>query len=452
MPIETDYRFGRAAVGAGELTQDRLEECVEVLVALERVGTRKRLWDVVVGKGYMTEEAIARLLGQIESGTVPDGRADAAEANGSEETAAALPIVRPRVEGHRLAVLGAGGTARSVPLPRRLTTLGREADCDIELDMADVAPQHARLRITDAGFSIEAVSPAHSVLVNDRPVSKCNLSPNDLVQVGTARLLFLADYGDQDAPEPTAAALVDGTPATQLKVEAGPRAGVTFFLGERAQVIGSDALAGIRLADSAVAEFQCHLAPTPDGWRLLNLGGAGTTRVNGADVDRCLLKEQDRVSVGPYTLCFGPVEQAPRPKGEFEISLEAEVEPSTDLMIKRELIDHEQPIRQPAPRGYAVGQLQLIGLEGPAEGRRFVLKNRVNTIGRDKNSAVWINDDSVSRRHAQVVLDSRQTAVRDLGSRNGVYVNGTRVEAAPLRKGDTLRIGKCLFLTEEVRK
>ncbi len=43
MPLEADYEFGKSAVASGQLSQERLEECIEVLVALERVGSRKRL-------------------------------------------------------------------------------------------------------------------------------------------------------------------------------------------------------------------------------------------------------------------------------------------------------------------------------------------------------------------------------------------------------------------------
>ena len=61
MPVEADYNFGKRAVKAGRLRQDQLEECVEILVALERVGSAQRLWDIVRRKGYMGSAAIAEI-------------------------------------------------------------------------------------------------------------------------------------------------------------------------------------------------------------------------------------------------------------------------------------------------------------------------------------------------------------------------------------------------------
>ncbi|MCP3918433.1 MAG: FHA domain-containing protein [bacterium] len=67
---------------------------------------------------------------------------------------------------------------------------------------------------------------------------------------------------------------------------------------------------------------------------------------------------------------------------------------------------------------------------GPAPGRRFSLGSRSVMIGRDASCTIEIEDELVSRRHLQIVYDScraRHCAV-DVGSSNGVFVNGARVE------------------------
>lgn len=63
-------------------------------------------------------------------------------------------------------------------------------------------------------------------------------------------------------------------------------------------------------------------------------------------------------------------------------------------------------------------------------------------IGRDADCHVTLDDPLVSRRHARILVGSDRTVVEDLGSRNGVFVNGLGVRGAtPLRDGDRLRIG-----------
>ena len=62
-------------------------------------------------------------------------------------------------------------------------------------------------------------------------------------------------------------------------------------------------------------------------------------------------------------------------------------------------------------------------------------------IGRGPECDVTLNDPSVSRAHAVVDTEGAEPTVRDLGSTNGTFVNGSRVQAARLRDGDELRIG-----------
>ncbi len=83
----------------------------------------------------------------------------------------------------------------------------------------------------------------------------------------------------------------------------------------------------------------------------------------------------------------------------------------------------------------------LVVLVGPDAGKRITVGDGV-IIGRDVDGRGLVVDDGVSRRHLRV---SRQTdgshLVEDLGSRNGTYVNGQRVEAAPLQSGDKVAVG-----------
>jgi DNA-binding winged helix-turn-helix (wHTH) protein len=74
--------------------------------------------------------------------------------------------------------------------------------------------------------------------------------------------------------------------------------------------------------------------------------------------------------------------------------------------------------------------------------REVALAEGENILGRGTDSLVWIDAQSVSRRHARVMVASGLATLEDLGSKNGTFVNGVRLGSAiALRDGDELRIG-----------
>jgi hypothetical protein len=75
------------------------------------------------------------------------------------------------------------------------------------------------------------------------------------------------------------------------------------------------------------------------------------------------------------------------------------------------------------------------------EGRRHVLSGDRVVIGRSRDCDVVVSDPNVSRRHAELRRDENAWHVIDLGSTNGVKVNGRRVEQVALRDGDRINIG-----------
>ena len=91
----------------------------------------------------------------------------------------------------------------------------------------------------------------------------------------------------------------------------------------------------------------------------------------------------------------------------------------------------------------------LVVKRGPNVGSRFALEKDVVQAGRHPESDIFLDDVTVSRRHAEIIRADNQYHVRDAGSLNGTYLNRERVESAPLRDGDELQIGtfKLVFLS-----
>lgn len=94
------------------------------------------------------------------------------------------------------------------------------------------------------------------------------------------------------------------------------------------------------------------------------------------------------------------------------------------------------------------GAAMLVVHRGPGEGSEYALsKSReVIVVGRAEESEVFLDDVTVSRRHAEFRHGAQGWSVQDVGSLNGTYVNRVRVEDQQLRGGDEVQIGKFRFI------
>jgi pSer/pThr/pTyr-binding forkhead associated (FHA) protein len=94
--------------------------------------------------------------------------------------------------------------------------------------------------------------------------------------------------------------------------------------------------------------------------------------------------------------------------------------------------------------------IELDQVEGTAGRRMHDIKGEeAVTVGRGRGSDIFLDDVTVSRRHAEIFRgggpNGRGFRIRDAGSLNGTYVNRVRVDAVDLRNGDEIQIGKYRF-------
>jgi pSer/pThr/pTyr-binding forkhead associated (FHA) protein len=88
------------------------------------------------------------------------------------------------------------------------------------------------------------------------------------------------------------------------------------------------------------------------------------------------------------------------------------------------------------------GSALLVVQRGPGAGSRYLLDTDLSTVGRHPESDIFLDDITVSRRHVEFRRDDGTFRVHDVGSLNGTYLNGDRVDDAELQSGDEVRIGK----------
>ena len=99
------------------------------------------------------------------------------------------------------------------------------------------------------------------------------------------------------------------------------------------------------------------------------------------------------------------------------------------------------------------GSALLVVKRGPNAGSRFLLDRASTSAGRHPDSDIFLDDVTVSRRHAEFRSDAGEFVVVDVGSLNGTYVNREPVDTAVLANGDEVQIGKfrLVFLTGPAR-
>lgn len=85
-------------------------------------------------------------------------------------------------------------------------------------------------------------------------------------------------------------------------------------------------------------------------------------------------------------------------------------------------------------------------VSGPGAPREFLLTRERLIIGRSKSADIVIDSPELSRRHVLLERDGNEYIVRDLGSRNGLYLDTVKIHSAVLRGGDTLQMGNVIFL------
>ncbi|MBA3266574.1 MAG: FHA domain-containing protein [Nocardioidaceae bacterium] len=100
------------------------------------------------------------------------------------------------------------------------------------------------------------------------------------------------------------------------------------------------------------------------------------------------------------------------------------------------------PAEEAAVEALPAGSALLVVQRGPSAGSRFLLDTDEVSAGRHPDSEIFLDDVTVSRRHAVFRRTADGYVVADVGSLNGTYVNRDRIDEVLLSGGDEVQIGK----------
>ena len=112
--------------------------------------------------------------------------------------------------------------------------------------------------------------------------------------------------------------------------------------------------------------------------------------------------------------------------------------PGKDDSDERRLNHADSAAVDALPSGHAL----LVVQRGPSAGSRFLLDSDLVTAGRHPESEIFLDDVTVSRRHAEFRRSGDGYTESDVGSLNGTYVNRDRIDSVTLNDGDEVQIGK----------
>ncbi len=141
--------------------------------------------------------------------------------------------------------------------------------------------------------------------------------------------------------------------------------------------------------------------------------------------------------------CGTPLAAAAEPAGDAPIDSTQTI--TFGGQAKPEVADDKaslNPSDAAAVDALPAGSALLVVQRGPGAGSRYLLDSDLSTVGRHPESDIFLDDITVSRRHVEFRRLDGGFRVHDVGSLNGTYVNGDRVDDVDLANGDEVRIGK----------
>jgi hypothetical protein len=184
---------------------------------------------------------------------------------------------------------------------------------------------------------------------------------------------------------------------------------------------------------------------TQDEWKLLFM-------INGQRTLDDLVRDSDEDQLNVYRIVYGlAANQLIEPVRSGLPQRTGGSGPPDDTMRQTAPVFHAEPTVRDADVGDDTSLLitsdekrlvaQLVIGDSEPEARKVSLTDTEYLLGRHRDNNIQINDLGVSGFHARIFRSGDGYAIEDLKSRNGIWINGTRVFHAALRSGDTVRLG-----------
>lgn len=202
-------------------------------------------------------------------------------------------------------------------------TIGRTSNNDIVLDNKGVSRKHAEIEFGDGSALVIDNESLNGTFVNNRKINEEILKNNDRITIGKFNLIY-----HRDAPQDIKLSDLDGTMVLRTKKqkellekdrtekEITAKAGCSVLLGEENTnvkqfyldkpviTLGKSKYVNIKVKGLLISKIQAKITKEKDGHILMNLGRRGKTKVNGEEIQRYQLKNDDLIEVGKSVFRF----------------------------------------------------------------------------------------------------------------------------------------------------
>ena len=338
---------------------------------------------------------------------------------------------------------------RFVELSSATITLGRDQGNDVVVDAPSVSDFHAKIVTARQGPQLVDLHSAHGTFVNERRISeRCSLQVSDVIRLGTVEF-ELSDPGTHPSQD------------WGLRADAERCTGQIHRLGSRT-IVGREPGCDLLIDRDTCSRRHAELLIEGDHLRVTDLGSANGTFLNGEKIEQANARPGDVLRFDKQQfIVVGPAPaQVPHDSRAADLTVlraatgaqtifeEGPRESAAAPLPARALNTDTNPpladaetlwlVRPPPPA-------ELTEITAAGEPRVFVLACDRQRLGRGEECAIVLAEKSVSKLHAEFAYERGAWLVRDLGSSNGVLVNGQRIQERELVTGDRVQLGRLEF-------
>lgn len=215
-----------------------------------------------------------------------------------------------------------------------------------------------------------------------------------------------------------------------------------FSLGATPLVIGRKG-AHVELDDAELSIRHCELFMRGGSVVIRDCDSHTGTFVDGEPVTETAIAEgMHLVRAGSALICVELTETPGIPVTRIELAAET-LREASPLLMKKLLEAGARRVHAATPRTRL-----LVGIDGPVRGREYAIPEAGLIVGREGD--VRVPDEFLSRKHFSLTVDDEgQVRIKDLGSRNGTFLNTLPARNTRVQPGDQIRAGLCVFRVEE---
>lgn len=338
--------------------------------------------------------------------------------------------------------------SREIPLCENVLRIGRSKDNDLRVDDAQVSRSHALLLRHADGYEIVDLESAHGVIFEGARVPRKVLADGDVLWLSeSTSLCFQVIWPPEEAAESPVDRSQDETVGLPLRPPAQPEAeeaeaqaklpsSTHRELGARHTADSVSTEAGPGEPPIAQLEGETILAPASvtDTPAVERPSDTVVVPKRAAEKSSDTLVVPKKVSRQPDEGLEPPARAPERP--------EPSVDQQTAWIDMPVLLDAESELDLEAIGADRDTETPHLVVHAPDRTWEVYFTKDQLTIGRDEDSDITIQDDYVSRQHASVEREGDQFVIREVQSRNGVWLGRQRIDRHTLRDGDVLTVGR----------